>query len=183
MVRWLKAVLVHHTSYLASVSPSYPSPLLDVWSQQPLTRHCFCPLMQLPDLVTQLGVLYHMIESRVKMFHKLTKLHGKLHLLTTQVRGLFIPFKVFLSHVTSDSSKKNIGCFQGYLKHTENVHTANLWALKKTILLLFISQTVQKHTATTAEQPYLSLVLWFGNIYSFILKFMFLLVTSLSDII
>ncbi|PWA16255.1 hypothetical protein CCH79_00004709 [Gambusia affinis] len=56
MVRWLKAVLVHHTSYLAS----------------------------LPDLVTQLGVLYHMIESRVKMFHKLTKLHGKLHLLTTQ---------------------------------------------------------------------------------------------------
>ncbi|KAM6917620.1 WD repeat-containing protein 43 [Lycodopsis pacificus] len=57
MVRWLKAVLMHHTSYLAS----------------------------LPDLVTQLGVLYHMIESRVKMFHKLTKLHGKLYLLTTQV--------------------------------------------------------------------------------------------------
>ncbi|KAM4541171.1 WD repeat-containing protein 43 [Fundulus diaphanus] len=57
MVRWLKVVLMHHTSYLAS----------------------------LPDLVTQLGVLYHMIESRVKMFHKLTKLHGKLHLLTTQV--------------------------------------------------------------------------------------------------
>ncbi|XP_031722668.1 WD repeat-containing protein 43 [Anarrhichthys ocellatus] len=64
MVRWLKAVLMHHTSYLAS----------------------------LPDLVTQLGVLYHMIESRVKMFHKLTKLHGKLYLLTTQV-------------ATSDSSK------------------------------------------------------------------------------
>ncbi|KAM6973592.1 WD repeat-containing protein 43 [Aplochiton taeniatus] len=57
MVRWLKAVLMHHTSYLAS----------------------------LPDLVAQLGVLYHMIESRVKMFHKLTKLHGKLYLLTTQV--------------------------------------------------------------------------------------------------
>ncbi|XP_047467183.1 WD repeat-containing protein 43 [Mugil cephalus] len=57
MVRWLKAVLMHHTSYLAS----------------------------LPDLVTQLGVLYHMIESRVKIFHKLTKLHGKLYLLTTQV--------------------------------------------------------------------------------------------------
>ncbi|XP_030574418.1 WD repeat-containing protein 43 isoform X2 [Archocentrus centrarchus] len=35
MVRWLKAVLMHHTSYLAS----------------------------LPDLVTQLGVLYHMIEN------------------------------------------------------------------------------------------------------------------------
>uniref|UniRef100_A0AAQ5XZZ8 Small-subunit processome Utp12 domain-containing protein n=1 Tax=Amphiprion ocellaris TaxID=80972 RepID=A0AAQ5XZZ8_AMPOC len=60
IVRWLKAVLMHHTSYLAS----------------------------LPDLVTKLGVLYHMIESRVKMFHKLTKLHGKLYLLTTQVRGV-----------------------------------------------------------------------------------------------
>ncbi|KAM4625663.1 WD repeat-containing protein 43 [Polymixia lowei] len=57
MVRWLKAVLVQHTSYLSS----------------------------LPDLVTQLGVLYHMIESRVKMFHKLSKLHGKLYLLVTQV--------------------------------------------------------------------------------------------------
>ncbi|KAK7905234.1 hypothetical protein WMY93_017841 [Mugilogobius chulae] len=57
MVQWLKAVLMHHTSYLAS----------------------------LPDLVTQLGVLYHMIENRVKLFHKLTKLHGKLYLLTTQM--------------------------------------------------------------------------------------------------
>nr|XP_046222355.1 WD repeat-containing protein 43-like [Oncorhynchus gorbuscha] len=57
MVRWLKAVLMQHTSYLSS----------------------------LPDLVSQLGVLYHMIESRVKMFHKLTKLHGKLYLLMTQV--------------------------------------------------------------------------------------------------
>uniref|UniRef100_A0A4W5KZA5 WD repeat domain 43 n=1 Tax=Hucho hucho TaxID=62062 RepID=A0A4W5KZA5_9TELE len=57
MVRWLKAVFMLHTSYLAS----------------------------LPDLVLQLGVLYHMIESRVKMFHKLTKLHGKLYLLMTQV--------------------------------------------------------------------------------------------------
>lgn len=57
MVQWLKAILMHHTSYLAS----------------------------LPDLVTQLGVLYHMIENRVKMFHKLTKLHGKLYLLTTQM--------------------------------------------------------------------------------------------------
>uniref|UniRef100_A0AAX7UTA6 Small-subunit processome Utp12 domain-containing protein n=1 Tax=Astatotilapia calliptera TaxID=8154 RepID=A0AAX7UTA6_ASTCA len=42
-------------------------------------------IQQLPDLVTQLGVLYHMIESRVKMFHKLTKLDGKLYLLMTQV--------------------------------------------------------------------------------------------------
>ncbi|CAL8285732.1 unnamed protein product [Lota lota] len=57
MVRWLKAVLMQHTSYLSS----------------------------LPDLVNQLGVLYHMIESRVKMFHRLNKLNGKLHLLITQV--------------------------------------------------------------------------------------------------
>ncbi|KAK0133315.1 WD repeat-containing protein 43 [Merluccius polli] len=60
MVRWLKAVLVQHTSYLSS----------------------------LPDLVNQLGVLYHMIESRVKMFHRLTKLNGKLLLLITQVCAL-----------------------------------------------------------------------------------------------
>lgn len=61
---------------------------------------CFLPLIcfhlpsvyQLPDLVTQLGVLYHMIESRVKMFHKLTKLHGKLHLIMTQVGGIIITF-------------------------------------------------------------------------------------------
>ncbi|XP_055755171.1 WD repeat-containing protein 43 [Salvelinus fontinalis] len=57
MVRWLRAVLMQHTSYLAS----------------------------LPDLVFQLGVLYHVIESRVKMFHKLSKLHGKLYLLMSQV--------------------------------------------------------------------------------------------------
>ncbi|KAJ7991235.1 hypothetical protein DPEC_G00295220 [Dallia pectoralis] len=57
MVRWLKAVLIQHTSYLSS----------------------------LPDLVSQLGVLYQMIESRVKMFHKLSKLHGKLYLFMTQV--------------------------------------------------------------------------------------------------
>ncbi|KAG7466072.1 hypothetical protein MATL_G00160950 [Megalops atlanticus] len=57
MVRWLKAVLLQHTSYLST----------------------------LPDLVSQLGVLYHMIEGRVKMLQKLTRLHGKLYLLMTQV--------------------------------------------------------------------------------------------------
>lgn len=46
---------------------------------------------QLPDLVTQLGLLYHTIESRVKMFHKLTKLHGKLYLLTSQVGAIRLP--------------------------------------------------------------------------------------------
>lgn len=46
-------------------------------------------IQQLPDLVNQLGLLYHTIESRVKMFHKLTKLHGKLYLLMSQV-GLTI---------------------------------------------------------------------------------------------
>ncbi|XP_023649180.1 WD repeat-containing protein 43 [Paramormyrops kingsleyae] len=57
MVRWLKAVLIQHMSYLST----------------------------LPDIVSQLGVLYHVIESRVKTFHKLTRLHGKLYLLMTQV--------------------------------------------------------------------------------------------------
>uniref|UniRef100_A0AAR2L8L3 WD repeat domain 43 n=1 Tax=Pygocentrus nattereri TaxID=42514 RepID=A0AAR2L8L3_PYGNA len=56
---WLKAVLTQHTSYLSS----------------------------LPDLVSQLGVLYHMIESRVKLYHQLTRLHGKLYLLMTQVQN------------------------------------------------------------------------------------------------
>ncbi|XP_028653197.2 WD repeat-containing protein 43 [Erpetoichthys calabaricus] len=60
MVRWLKAVFTHHASYLST----------------------------LPDLISQLGVLYHMIESRVKMFQKLAKLHGKLYLLITQISAL-----------------------------------------------------------------------------------------------
>ncbi|XP_066527661.1 WD repeat-containing protein 43 [Hoplias malabaricus] len=57
VVQWLKAVLTQHTSYLST----------------------------LPDLVSQLGMLYHMIESRVKLYHQLTRLHGKLYLLMTQV--------------------------------------------------------------------------------------------------
>ncbi|XP_030642859.1 WD repeat-containing protein 43 [Chanos chanos] len=56
-VQWLKAVLTQHTSYLST----------------------------LPDLVSQLGKLYHMIESRVKVYHQVTRLHGKLYLLITQV--------------------------------------------------------------------------------------------------
>ncbi|GAA6078532.1 WD repeat-containing protein 43, partial [Tachysurus ichikawai] len=57
IVQWLKAVLTQHTSYLSSI----------------------------PDLVSQLGALYHMIESRVKLYQQLTRLHGKLYLLMTQV--------------------------------------------------------------------------------------------------
>ncbi|XP_076155666.1 WD repeat-containing protein 43 [Alosa pseudoharengus] len=56
-VDWLKAVLTLHTSYLSS----------------------------LPDLVSQLGRLYHLIESRVKGYQQLLRLHGKLYLLMTQV--------------------------------------------------------------------------------------------------
>uniref|UniRef100_A0A8C9YL62 WD repeat domain 43 n=2 Tax=Sander lucioperca TaxID=283035 RepID=A0A8C9YL62_SANLU len=94
MVRWLKAVLMHHTSYLAS----------------------------LPDLVTQLGVLYHMIESRVKMFHKLTKLHGKLYLLMTQVGDTMYrnkhthPYRVFYVLV-SDRYSVGIGKEKMALEH------------------------------------------------------------------
>ncbi|RXN29874.1 WD repeat-containing 43-like protein [Labeo rohita] len=42
-------------------------------------------LEELPDLVSQLGSIYHMIESRVKLYQQLTRLHGKLYLLMTQV--------------------------------------------------------------------------------------------------
>uniref|UniRef100_A0A671XUR5 WD repeat domain 43 n=1 Tax=Sparus aurata TaxID=8175 RepID=A0A671XUR5_SPAAU len=67
--------LVEEQSFISSSS-------VDLYFYLQLIHLC---TQQLPDLVTQLGVLYHMIESRVKMFHKLTKLHGKLYLLMTQV--------------------------------------------------------------------------------------------------
>ncbi|OCT79522.1 WD repeat-containing protein 43 [Xenopus laevis] len=57
MVRWLKAVLVLHASYLST----------------------------LPDLVPQLGMLYQLMENRVKNLHKLSRLNGKLYLIITQV--------------------------------------------------------------------------------------------------
>ncbi|XP_053162484.1 WD repeat-containing protein 43 [Hemicordylus capensis] len=60
MVRWLKSVLTIHASYLST----------------------------LPDLVPQLGMLYQLMESRVKTLQKLSRLHGKLYLLITQVAAL-----------------------------------------------------------------------------------------------
>ncbi|XP_078398814.1 WD repeat-containing protein 43 [Cetorhinus maximus] len=57
MVKWLKAVFILHASYLST----------------------------LPDLVPQLGALYQVMESRVKTLQKLSRLHGKLFLLVTQV--------------------------------------------------------------------------------------------------
>uniref|UniRef100_A0A4W4GXE5 WD repeat domain 43 n=1 Tax=Electrophorus electricus TaxID=8005 RepID=A0A4W4GXE5_ELEEL len=69
IVPWLKAVLTQHTSYLSS----------------------------LPDLVAQLGTLYHAIESRVKVYQQLTRLHGKLYLLMTQVQPPKTPF-TYLDH-------------------------------------------------------------------------------------
>uniref|UniRef100_A0A5F9D081 WD repeat-containing protein 43 n=1 Tax=Oryctolagus cuniculus TaxID=9986 RepID=A0A5F9D081_RABIT len=42
-------------------------------------------MLNLPDLVPQLGTLYQLMESRVKTFQKLSHLHGKLILLITQV--------------------------------------------------------------------------------------------------
>nr|XP_056708914.1 WD repeat-containing protein 43 [Euleptes europaea] len=60
MVRWLKSVLTTHASYLST----------------------------LPDLVPQLGMLYQLMESRVKTLQKLSRLHGKLYLLITQVAAL-----------------------------------------------------------------------------------------------
>ncbi|XP_015283452.1 PREDICTED: WD repeat-containing protein 43 [Gekko japonicus] len=60
MVRWLKSVLTTHASYLST----------------------------LPNLVPQLGMLYQLMESRVKTLQKLSRLHGKLYLLITQVAAL-----------------------------------------------------------------------------------------------
>ncbi|XP_054845131.1 WD repeat-containing protein 43 [Eublepharis macularius] len=60
MVRWLKSVLTMHASYLST----------------------------LPDLVPQLGMLYQLMESRVKTLQKLSRLHGKLYLVITQVAAL-----------------------------------------------------------------------------------------------
>ncbi|KAM9315642.1 WD repeat-containing protein 43 [Gastrophryne carolinensis] len=57
MVRWMKAVLVNHASYLST----------------------------LPDLVPQLGSLYQLMETRVKTLQKMSRLNGKLYLLVTQV--------------------------------------------------------------------------------------------------
>ncbi|XP_072266079.1 WD repeat-containing protein 43 [Pyxicephalus adspersus] len=57
MVRWLKAVLTNHASYLST----------------------------LPDLVPQLGSLYQLMEARVKTLQKMSRLNGKLYLLITQV--------------------------------------------------------------------------------------------------
>ncbi|XP_019382238.1 PREDICTED: WD repeat-containing protein 43 [Gavialis gangeticus] len=60
MVRWLKTIFSIHASYLST----------------------------LPDLVPQLGMLYQLMESRVKTLQKLSRLHGKLYLLITQIAAL-----------------------------------------------------------------------------------------------
>ncbi|XP_051880568.1 WD repeat-containing protein 43 [Pristis pectinata] len=57
MVQWLKAVFIQHASFLSS----------------------------LPDLVPQLGALYQLMETRVKNLPKLSRLHGKLFLLSAQI--------------------------------------------------------------------------------------------------
>lgn len=44
MVRWLKAVLMHHTSYLASVSLPYPSPFLNSALIKPAAINCIASL-------------------------------------------------------------------------------------------------------------------------------------------
>ncbi|XP_064914776.1 WD repeat-containing protein 43-like isoform X1 [Columba livia] len=42
-------------------------------------------LSTLPDLIPQLGMLYQLMESRVKTLQKLSRLHGRLYILVTQV--------------------------------------------------------------------------------------------------
>ena len=57
LVPWLHAVMVTHMSYLATV----------------------------PDLISSLSMLRHLLDIRVNLFDKLCKLHGKLDLILTQV--------------------------------------------------------------------------------------------------
>ncbi|XP_069464820.1 WD repeat-containing protein 43 [Ambystoma mexicanum] len=57
MVRWIKAIFTLHASYLST----------------------------LPDLVPRLGTLYQLMECRIRTLQKLSRLHGKLFLLITQV--------------------------------------------------------------------------------------------------
>uniref|UniRef100_A0A8B9KN55 WD repeat domain 43 n=1 Tax=Astyanax mexicanus TaxID=7994 RepID=A0A8B9KN55_ASTMX len=79
-----KETLIKKT--VARLPPPAVLPLVEELSKR-LQGHPFVflfPVFQLPDLVSQLGLLYHMIETRVKLYHQLTRLHGKLYLLMTQ---------------------------------------------------------------------------------------------------
>ena len=50
-------------------------------------------LLQYPDLVETLGGVHQMMENRVAMFGRLSKLHGKLELMLAQVNAkLHFPF-------------------------------------------------------------------------------------------
>lgn len=73
---------------------------------------------QLPDLVNQLGVLYHMIESRVKTFHKLTRLHGKLYLLMTQVGRRYCVIGRNELHALPDASGRGHTSFGYFVYNT-----------------------------------------------------------------
>jgi hypothetical protein len=74
LLKWVKAVLTTHAAYLMAVSA-----LLKLG--QLLEGLC----SQNPKLVTALGTLYQLIESRISTYGRLSKLQGKLNLLMTQV--------------------------------------------------------------------------------------------------
>lgn len=57
LIKWLKSVLIIHTSYLVSY----------------------------PDLIESLGSVYEMMNARTKLFPQLSKLQGKLQLVMSQV--------------------------------------------------------------------------------------------------
>lgn len=57
LIKWLKSVLMIHTSYL----------------------------MSYPDLIESLGSVYEMMNARTKLFPQLSKLQGKLQLVMSQV--------------------------------------------------------------------------------------------------
>ena len=48
-----------------------------------------CSLSQYPDLMETVGGVHQMMENRVAMFGRLSKLHGKLELMLAQVNMKF----------------------------------------------------------------------------------------------
>uniref|UniRef100_A0A8B9KJ45 WD repeat domain 43 n=1 Tax=Astyanax mexicanus TaxID=7994 RepID=A0A8B9KJ45_ASTMX len=109
-----KETLIKKT--VARLPPPAVLPLVEELSKR-LQGHPFVflfPVFQLPDLVSQLGLLYHMIETRVKLYHQLTRLHGKLYLLMTQVLKQDPFFLFYLSVISALLHSFLIGC-RGHL--------------------------------------------------------------------
>ena len=81
-LKWVRVVLLMHTSYLMSVSVCL--------AQVSLSSFCASNIVssasQVPSLFESISSLYEMMESRCNAFTRLTRLQGKLELMVSQVR-------------------------------------------------------------------------------------------------